>query len=328
MAFDELSIIDRYLRPLAGEGSFHLMDDAARLDVPADADLVVTADMVAADIHFLATDPPDTIARKALRVNLSDLAAKGAKPSAYVMSLGISEEADEAWLRSFTQGLKADQAQYGIGLLGGDTISVRRGPVVSITAFGYAPKGRMVHRFGGRPGDELFVSGTIGAGTVGLAVLRSERGPWDALPASLREAFVQRYRVPEPRTALAAAIAEFASAAMDISDGLVGDCDKLAGASRCSASIDAEQVPYPDGIAGTADSSVLARLLTGGDDYEVLAAVPPAGRQGFEAAARRAGVAVVHIGNLTDATNPPEVLFRGKPMDLKSRSYVHGGEVG
>ena len=181
MPLDELAVIDRFFRPLAGQGAFGLLDDAARLDVPPDADLVVTTDMVACGVHFLPGDPPETVARKALRVNVSDLAAKGAQPLAYVISIAISEDIDEVWLAAFAHGLKQDQDRFGIGLLGGDTIEAPGGAVVSITAFGVAPKGRMVHRFGGRPGDALFVSGTIGAGTAGLALLKREPGPWDAL---------------------------------------------------------------------------------------------------------------------------------------------------
>jgi len=320
---DELSIIDRYFRPLAGEGAFGLADDAGRLDVPADADLVVTTDMVAMKVHFLPGDPPDTIAQKALRVNISDLAAKGARPLAYVLSLGVSEDIDEAWLAAFAQGLKEDHERYGIRLLGGDTVFVHAGPIVSITAFGSAPKGGMVHRSGGHPGDVLYVSGTIGAGAVGLALLRGEPGPWEALSAAGREALIGRYRVPEPRTALTPAIAEFASAAMDISDGLVGDCDKLTVASGCSATIEAERVPLPDGLAGRLDEPTLGRLLTSGDDYEVLAAVPQARAAAFEAAARAADVAVTRIGRLTEATNPARVLLEGCALRLSRRSFVH-----
>ncbi len=323
MPLDELSIIDRYFRPLAGEGAFGLTDDAARLDVPVDADLVVTTDMVAENVHFLAADPPDAIARKALRVNLSDLAAKGAAPLAYVISIGISGGTDEAWLADFARGLKEDQQHFGIGLLGGDTIFMDEALVVAITAFGIAPKGRMVHRSGGCPGDVLFVSGEIGAGTAGLALLKREPGAWDGLAQERKDALARRYRVPQPRTALAPALAACASAAMDISDGLVGDCDKLAKASGCSAVIDAERVPLPEGIAGH-DAALLARLLTSGDDYEILAAVPPGRAMQFEQEAGGAGVTVTEIGKLTEGADTPQVLFRGEVLALKSRAWVHG----
>ena len=321
---DEHSIIDRFFRPLAGAGSFELRDDAAKLIPPPGCDLVVTADMIASGVHFLPGDPADTIARKALRVNLSDLAAKGARPLAYVISAGFTADIGDTWLAAFAQGLAADHRQFGVALLGGDTITLPEGPVISITAFGAAPTGRMVHRFGGRAGDALYVSGSIGAAAVGLAILKREAGPWDALAAGECDALVGRYRVPEPRVALASALAEFASAAMDVSDGLVGDCDKLAAASGCSAVIEAECVPLPGLFARTFDDRLLARLLTAGDDYEILAAVPPETASAFEAAALAVAIPVARIGLLAEGEAPTKVLREGRQLSLTRRSWVHG----
>lgn len=322
MPLDELSIIDRFFRPLAGEGAYGLLDDAGSIAVPADCDLVVTTDMIAERVHFLPGDPPETIAKKALRVNISDLAAKGAEPVTYVLSLGVSPEIDERWLEAFAAGLRSDQDAFGISLLGGDTIGVLDGVVASITAFGFAPKGRMVHRMGGSPGDGLFVTGTFGRSTVGLAILKQEPGPWDALSAAGRAAFVDHYRVPEPRVALAPVLAEFASAAMDVSDGLAGDCDKLASASGCSASIDADRVPFA--FSPGNDPQLAARFLTGGEDFEILAAISPAKERMFEAAAEAVGVPVARIGALTDGNAPCNVLFKGAPLRLSRRAFVHG----
>ena len=181
-----------------------------------------------------------------------------------------------------------------------------------------------MHRFGGRPGDELYVSGTIGAGAAGLALLKREAGPWNDLPAAERAALIARYRVPEPRVALSAAILEHASAAMDISDGLVGDCDKLCATSGCSATIDAGAVPLPSGLSAESDEATLARLLTSGDDYEILTAVlPPKSRQ-FSAAAEAVGVPVMRIGTLEAGDAPTKVLFKGEPLRLSRRAYLHG----
>jgi thiamine-monophosphate kinase len=324
VAPDELAIIDRYFRPLAGEGAFGLRDDAAQLSVPPDCDLVVTKDMIAVGTHFLPDDPPETIARKALRVNLSDLAAKGAKPLAYMLGAGFGRNVDEAWLAAFANGLRGDQELFGIRLLGGDTISVAAGPVISITAVGTVAKGKMVHRFGGRPGDALYVSGTIGAAASGLALLKGTRGAWDRLGSEARDALVGRFRVPEPRVGLAAALTEFASAAMDVSDGLVGDCDKLAATSGCAATIEADRVPLPTGLAADRDESLRALLLTGGDDYEILAAVPPRNEAGFTAVSRQVCIEVTRIGSLREGHGPTEVLFQGRALPLQRRSYVHG----
>ncbi|WP_205520659.1 thiamine-phosphate kinase [Propylenella binzhouense] len=327
MALNELDVIDRFLRPLAGEGAFGLFDDAARLTPSPGTELVLTTDMIAAGIHFLPDDPPFTIAQKALRVNISDLAAKGADPVGYLMSLALSPDLDSGWLEAFCLGLAADQAAFGIDLLGGDTISIRQGPVVSITAIGAVPAGGMVHRFGGRPGDVLFVSGAIGAARAGLALLTGERGPWDSIPAGARDGLVARYRVPEPRLGLAEAVRSHASAAMDVSDGLVGDCDKMVASTGCSARLDGDRVPVDAALAGLAeDDRVFAALVSGGDDYEILAAVPPDAVPAFVAAAGEAGIAVSRIGALVEGAGPVTIERNGRILDLRARAYVHGGQ--
>jgi thiamine-monophosphate kinase len=323
LAADELAIIDRYFRALAGEGGFKLLDDAARLTVPADSDLVVTTDMVAIGVHFLPEDPPDTVARKALRVNLSDLAAKGARPLAYVLGAGLPAGVGESWLEGFADGLRHDQSRFGVSLLGGDTITVAAGPVISITAFGVAPKGRMVHRFGGKPGDSLYLSGSIGGAALGLALLKGRPGPWTGLEAPNRDALVERYRVPEPRVALAGPIAEFASAAMDVSDGLLGDCDKLAAASECGALILGEAVPVAASFARS-DPELFEMLIAAGDDYEILAAVAPLHEAAFADAAALAGVEVTRVGELTESPGPTKLLFDGAERAVYKRAYVHG----
>jgi thiamine-monophosphate kinase len=318
---DELTIIEKFFRPLVGEGAFELRDDAATISAPAGSDLVVTTDMVARDVHFLR-DPPETIAKKALRVNLSDLAAKGAIPLAYVLSLGVSAEIDAEWLAGFASGLREDQDRYSIRLLGGDTIAVPDRSVVSITAFGTVPKGRMVRRSGGRPGDILYVSGVIGGSSLGLALLSGERGPWNSLAQPIRDALIARYRVPDPPTALAPILVEHASAAMDVSDGLVGDCDKLCAASGCSAVLEADAVPLPAGTSK--EPALVSRLITAGEDFEVLAAVSPDRAAAFESAAAAAGVRVTLVGRLIEGAGPVKVLFGGQPLALSERAFVHG----
>jgi thiamine-monophosphate kinase len=182
----------------------------------------------------------------------------------------------------------------------------------------------MVHRFGGQAGDALYVSGTIGAGFAGLAVLKGRAGAWDQLDPAGRDALAARYRQPEPRVLLAAVLRDFASAAMDISDGLIGDCDKLAAACQCSAAIRAERVQLPVGLEQVRGEA-LAELLTGGDDYEILAAVRPEQELGFRAAAHAVGVPVSRVGELTEGSGPTKVLFDGEPLPLYKRAYVHGG---
>src|SRR5450432_2449998 len=197
----EDSLISRYFRPLATDpGAFGLGDDAAILKALSD-DIVVTTDAIVEGVHFLKNDPPDTIARKALRVNLSDLAAKGAMPAGFVLTLAL-RSADDAWLAPFARGLGSDAGLFGCPLLGGDTVSTPGPLVVSITAFGRVLPGKMVQRRGAQPGDRVVVTGTIGDAALGLDILKG-----GAVVAALADdaaakaMLVGRYRVPQPRNA-------------------------------------------------------------------------------------------------------------------------------
>ncbi|WP_034491441.1 thiamine-phosphate kinase [Afifella pfennigii] len=321
---DELELIDRFFRPLAGKGALGLLDDAGFLAPAAGEDLVLTKDMIAENVHFLSGDPPASVARKALRVNLSDLAAKGARPLGYLMALATSEACDEAWLEDFCQGLKGDQELYGIDLIGGDTIASPDRVTVSITAIGALPRGTMVHRTGGRPGDALYLSGAIGGSGAGLALLQGRAG--EGLSQTERARLISRYREPQPRVALAEAVQRHASAAIDISDGLAGDADKLAAASGVSAVIDAGKVPLDPAVAALEGKGFsLQEALTGGDDYEILAAVPRAGEDAFRQAAARAGVPLARIGELAEGEGRARLMKDGAEMELTHRAFVHGG---
>src|SRR6266481_1716374 len=198
----EDSLIARYFRPLATDPSaFGLMDDAAILKASGD-DTVVTTDAIVEGVHFLTDDPPDTVARKALRVNLSDLAAKGATPAGFVLTLAL-RAADDAWLAPFARGLGEDAGLFSCPLLGGDTVSTPGPLMISITAFGRVPPGKMVHRSGARPGDRVVVTGTIGDAALGLDMLRGGAATTAlADDAAAKQMLVGRYRVPQPRTAL------------------------------------------------------------------------------------------------------------------------------
>src|SRR6478736_5269291 len=241
-ASGEDSLIARYFRPLATDpGAFGLDDDAAALK-PDGNDVVVTVDAIVEGVHFLPDDPPDTVARKALRVNLSDLAAKGAVPAGFVLTLALRSP-DEAWLKPFAAALGEDARRFGCPLLGGDTVSTPGPLMISITAFGRVPPGKMVHRNGARPGDRVMVTGTIGDAALGLAVLRGGKIHAAMTDTAAREILVERYRVPQPRVALAEIVRRYASAAMDVSDGLAGDLTKLCGVSGVSAVIDLVSVP-------------------------------------------------------------------------------------
>jgi thiamine-monophosphate kinase len=280
--------------------------------------------MVVAGVHFLAEDPPDLVARKALRVNLSDLIAKGARPAIYLLAIALDARSDRAWLQAFAAGLAADQAEYGCVLAGGDTVRTPGPLAISITAIGEAAAGRIPRRSGARPGDAVFVSGAIGDAALGLALLKEE--PLPRLAAADRAMLIGAYRLPRPPLALAPLLGRFATAAMDISDGLAGDLGLLCWASNVSAEVEAAAVPLSAAArrAVAAEPALLERSLTGGDDYQVLCTVPAETAPAFEAAAARAGTPVTRIGVIRPGSEG--AIFRdaaGRPMRFAQASYTH-----
>ncbi len=324
-ASGEDSLIARYFQPLATDpGAFQLDDDAAAL-MPDGNDIVVTTDAIVEGVHFLSDDPPDTVARKALRVNLSDLAAKGAAPAGFVLTLAL-RDADEAWLKPFAAALGEDAAQFGCPLLGGDTVSTPGPLMISVTAFGRVPPGKMVHRSGAKPGDRVMVTGTIGDAALGLAVLKGGKVHAATSAIAAREMLVGRYRVPQPRVALAEAVRGHASAAMDVSDGLAGDLAKLCAVSDVSAVIDLQSVPLSDAARDLVSRGIvgLETLIAGGDDYEILCTIPEDRVEGFAAAAQRAGVAVSSIGAIVAGVAAPKFIDQqGREIVLERLSYSH-----
>jgi len=252
-------------------------------------------------VHFLPDDPPELVARKLLRVNLSDLAAKGADPFGYLLAAAWPAAWDGRRRAAFAQGLAEDGETYGLTLLGGDTVSTPGPMTASATLLGYAPTGSAVRRSGARPGDGLFVSGTIGDGWLGL---QAALGELDGLEAGLRKAVLERYRLPRPRLEHGAWLRQHASACLDVSDGLVADLRHLCEASGVGALIDIERLPLSEAgrawLAGQADRTAgLLQLATGGDDYELLATTAgdaPAGFTRIGAVVAGAGVRVRHEG--------------------------------
>ena len=325
-ASGEDSLISRYFRPLVTDpGAFDLDDDAAVLKALGE-DIVVTTDAIVEGVHFLPDDPPDTIARKALRVNLSDLAAKGATPAGFVLTLAL-RAADETWLTAFARGLGEDAGRFGCPLLGGDTVSTPGPKMISITAFGRVAEGKMVHRSGAKPGDRVVVTGTIGDAALGLDLLKGGAAATAlADDAAARAMLVERYRVPQPRNALANAVRDHASAAMDVSDGLAGDLAKLCAASGVSAVIDAPSIPLsaPAATLLARGTVGIAAIVSGGDDYEILCAIPESSLEAFVREAALAGVAVTSIGTVIAGAAVPKFLdARGTAIALQRLSYSH-----
>jgi thiamine-monophosphate kinase len=319
-------LIARYFKPIATDpGALGLVDDAAILKAHGE-DVVVTTDAIVEGVHYLADDPPDTIARKALRVNLSDLAAKGAVPAGFALTLAL-RAADHDWLEAFARALGEDAKSFGCPLLGGDTVSTPGPVTISVAAFGRVSEGRMVRRSGAKPGDRVMVTGTIGDAALGLDIRKS--GPVaKALAGDPKgsEMLVARYRIPQPRNALAEAVRDHANAAIDVSDGLAGDLAKLCAASGVSAVIDVPSIP----TSATA-ASLLSRgavgidtLISGGDDYEILCTVPEASADVFAEAARQAGIAVTAIGTVMAGEGAPRFLdSEGREIALARLSWSH-----
>jgi thiamine-monophosphate kinase len=325
-ATGEDSLIARYFKPLVTDpGAFGLTDDTAILKALGE-DIVVTTDAIVEGVHFLPDDPPNTIAKKALRVNLSDLAAKGASPAGFVLTLAL-RAVDEIWLAAFARGLGEDAGAFNCPLLGGDTVSTPGPLMVSITAFGRIPQNKMVHRSGAKPGDHVVVTGTIGDAALGLDILRKGRvAAALANDGASRDMLIGRYRVPEPRNALATAIRAHAHAAMDVSDGLAGDLTKLCGASGVSAEIELAAIPLSPATSAVlaAGAITLGEIVSGGDDYEILCTIAPDALDQFVCAAEVSGVAVSPIGTIIAGTSNPKFLdAEGQELPLTRTSYSH-----
>jgi thiamine-monophosphate kinase len=322
----EERLIARYFRPLATHpGALGLGDDAAVLTPPPGCDLILTTDGVIAGVHFFPDDPPGTIGRKALRMNLSDLAAKGAKPVGFLMSVALPASIEENWLAAFAGGVGEDAERYSCPLLGGDTDRTP-GPIsVSIAAFGSVPQGKMVRRSTAKPGDCIVVSGTIGDAALGVLV-RRDPGLVDRLQftEAMRAYLQHRYLLPEPRNVLVNAVLQYASAAMDVSDGLAGDLAKLCRASSVAAEVDVACVPLSDAAraALAADPTLLETVLGGGDDYEIVLTLSPEKLGAFHGAARAAGVATAEIGRVT-AGEGASFMRNGNPLRFAHASYSH-----
>lgn len=321
--FTEDELISQLFAPLAAEPGLGLKDDAALLPV-GDAKIVATVDAVVAGVHFFPDDPPEAIAKKALRVNLSDLAAKGAEPKGFLLAIALPPDWTNEWLAAFATGLAEDAKTFGCPLLGGDTVATPGPLTVSITALGEAPQGRFVARSGAKAGDAIYVSGTIGDAALGLA-LRRDKNLARRLPPQTRDFLLDRYLLPQPRLALAPALRRNVSAAMDISDGLAGDLLKLARASNVAARVWLERVPVSAAAraAITIAPDLFDLAITGGDDYEILCTAR-AEAKAFIAEAEAQGVRLTRIGELI--SGPIEAIFldgHGKPISFKKMSYSH-----
>jgi thiamine-monophosphate kinase len=328
----EFELIARYFAPLsrAFPGAYELLDDAAVISPASQNELVVKTDTIVGGVDVLPDAPADLVARKGLRVNLSDLAAKGAVPRAYLLDLLLPDTVDEAWIPAFAGGLARDQAECGVHLIGGD-MSSTSGPIaIAVSVFGETPIGRIVRRGGAQPDDTVFVTGTIGDAALGLSVVRAAALP--ALDAASAAFLVDRYQLPQPRVALGPQLIGIATAGIDVSDGLVADLRHICAVSHLSAVVKARSVPLSPAarVAIAGDPQRLATALTGNDDYEILFTAPPAAGARIGELSRSSGVPITPIGRMTipSEVNHPRVVVLddlGQPLSFAFEGWTHFG---
>ena len=320
---DEFERIARFFAPLAAPEALGLLDDVALIEGPPGRQYVLKTDAIVEGVHFLPEDPADQVAQKLLRVNLSDLAGKGATPLGYLLTTALPHSCDEAWLERFAAGLARDQAEFGIALLGGDTVATPGPVTLSVAAIGTVRAGEAVLRSGAAPGDDVFVSGSLGDGALGLKALQ---GGLPALSETERAHLVDRYRLPRPRLALGQRLSGFASAMMDISDGLVADLGHLCTASGVGAKVQAGRLPLSAAAIAAlgAAPELMSAVLAGGDDYELLFTAQPAAAPALARLAAETGVAVTRIGSIVREPRGVQVLDgRGHRITIPVGGYRH-----
>ena len=324
MRLNEFAMIDEIFAPLAASasGAFGLKDDAATCSVPAGHEMVVTADALVEGVHFLSDDLPGLIARKALRVNLSDLAAKGARPEGYLLTISIPPWMDIEWLKSFAEGLAMDQSEFGVALLGGDTTRTPGPLTLSITALGSCPNGAVLRRGGANAGDLVFVTGTIGDAGAGLAILQSDN---DHLPETDRNFLVRRYLLPEPRLAVGALLRGIATSSLDVSDGLLADLGHIADVSRVAIELEANRIPLSAALTkfGEPGDALIIRAATAGDDYEIAFTAPASFRQVLNGIAGDTGVAISEIGRIEAGAGVTLLDGSGTALKVEKTGFTH-----
>ena len=319
----EFELIAKYLAPLAGPNSFDLKDDAALLKPREGFDWVITQDSIAETVHFFGDETPARIAQKALRVNVSDIIAKGGTPEHYSLALGVPERWGDEEFASFATGLTEDQTHYGLQLTGGDTYKSPDHLHVSVTMMGSVPAGKYVSRLGARAGDKILVSGTIGNSAAHHWVLKNQHHD---ISKSQAEFFKQCYELPEPPFGLQSIVESFATASMDVSDGLLGDLQKMAAASQVSAHVERNKIPLLSQLASLIDRApeLWNSVLGGGDDYQTLFSVAPERVGACIKAAKAENITLSEIGEITgESDSIVSLTVDGVPVSQDATSYRH-----
>ncbi|MCR9214918.1 MAG: thiamine-phosphate kinase [Proteobacteria bacterium] len=320
----EFDLINQVFAPLAADspGAFSLTDDAATINVPEGRELVVTKDAMVSGVHFLETDPPEDVARKLLRVNLSDLAAMGATPSGYLLAAFWPQDMELDWIQAFANGLSKDQQEFSIGLLGGDTVKTPGPLCLSLTAMGDVQKGQALRRNGAVEGDLIAVSGIIGDGALGL---KASQDALKGLTASQNQALAARYRLPQPRLRLGQALQSIATSCIDISDGLIADIGHICVQSGVQAVLQSEKIPLSEAAAAALeqDRSLLQVILTGGDDYELAFTFPSERETAVLGLANSSGCGISVIGKIQAGVGVTVIEADGSHVNIDQSGWQH-----
>jgi thiamine-monophosphate kinase len=318
----EFERIRRFFGPLAGPGGLSLLDDAAVLDCRAGRRFVVTADAIVAGVHYLPDDPPDLVARKLLRVNLSDLAAMGARPLHYLLVTAFPTALGADWVGEFARGLAEDQRRFDIDLLGGDSVATPGPAVLSLTAIGDVEEGMEVRRSGARAGDFVWVSGTIGDAFLGLALLR---GAHPKLTPEYRDHLIGRFQLPEPRVDLGRRLGGIAHAMIDVSDGLIADLGHICETSGVGAVVELASLPLSPAARFITDGEPGVRidLGAGGDDYELLFTAPASLTEAIEGLSSALGLPITRVGRIEAREGVRLIDAEGRPIPVDHPGYRH-----
>ncbi|MDG1286668.1 MAG: thiamine-phosphate kinase [Rickettsiales bacterium] len=313
----EFDWIARYFAPLASNEGLGLRDDAALFKSTAGKELVITSDAITAGIHFFADDAPASIAQKLLRVNLSDLAAKGAEPRGYLLSLLLPFDTPESWVEGFVTGLASDQIRFGIALWGGDTSQIKGPITASVTAIGEVKTGQMLRRSGAQIGDVLYMTGGLGNAALGLKIRKGELEANDYL--------LDRYLHPRPQVELGQRLVGIATAAMDISDGLVQDAGHLAIASDVALAINVNQLTFSRETRDILNEKpeLFELCLSGGDDYELLFTAPLAAKDMLISLSERTEITITAIGTVGQGSGVTVLGEDGRPLELVNMGWQH-----
>jgi thiamine-monophosphate kinase len=320
---DEFGFIEKYLAPLAtDDGAFALTDDAAVFSCEEGKEIVIAKDAISEGVHFLPNTEPRLIAKKLVRVNLSDMAAMGANPKHYLMSAALNSKVDELWLKEFCESLAEEQKEFGISLLGGDTIK-QSGPItLSMTMIGEVEKEKILRRNGAKIGDDIYVTGNLGNAAFGLKILQN------TLKIEQNDAkseFVGKYCLPNPQIGAGTALVGLISAAIDVSDGLLGDLSRICDCSGVGAEIYKNILPVSENATQLLErqENLWSLVLSGGDDYELLFTAAPAKAAEIEAISQKIDVKMTKIGQIKEKTGVNVLDSAGNIITFDNTGYKH-----